>query len=397
MNRATKGIISVTLALFTDGLLYGLTIPLIPYSPAKLSEDWMFEILNASYALGVILFTPIFSFLSDRTGRRYPLLFGVVIQFIAIVIFANTTQFSHLVIAKFAQGVAASTTWTSGLALITDYFFSKRAHLLGYALLGNTVGLVIGPFLGGFLYEKFNYQTPFIVAGCFILLDIFFRWHWIENIPGNLKMSLKSLYSLVKDKTIIVTSFIIFMGAWCWCALEALFPIYLKNDSSATSTQIGFLFTISCLIYGLSCPLIGIITDRFSSRKIMIFGLFFLATTVSLLCISKDLIKAGIALSLANIAYGFALNPTLSELSSVAESKNIGAYATTYALYNIAYSFGMFASNLTNGFIAHVFSIPKTFFILTAVMLLCILVFIFINLTVKPFKNIKNEDTKLKI
>ena len=152
--------IVVTLALFTDGLLYGLIISLLPYSPAKLSEDWMYEILSASYALGVIITTPISGFFSDRLGRRYSMILGVVIQAMAILIFANTTHFSCLLIAKLAQGIAASTTWTSGLALITDHFTEKRAQMLGYALLGNTIGLVIGPLLGGFLFEKFNFQFP---------------------------------------------------------------------------------------------------------------------------------------------------------------------------------------------------------------------------------------------
>ena len=231
MKPITKVMIVVTLALFTDGLLYGLIISLLPYSPAKLSEDWMYEILSASYALGVIITTPISGFFSDRLGRRYSMILGVVIQAMAILIFANTTHFSCLLIAKLAQGIAASTTWTSGLALITDHFTEKRAQMLGYALLGNTIGLVIGPLLGGFLFEKFNFQFPFIVAGCFMSVDIFLRAKWVENIRSNVLVSLRDLYSLIQDKNILVTSVIIFMGAWCWCVLEPLFPLYLKNDS----------------------------------------------------------------------------------------------------------------------------------------------------------------------
>ncbi|KAB8040812.1 MFS transporter [Silvanigrella paludirubra] len=387
MKQTTKVMIVVTLALFTDGLLYGLIIPLLPYSPAKLSEDWMYEILSASYALGVIISTPITGYLSDRIGRRYPMIMGVLIQAFAILIFSNTTHFSFLLVAKLAQGIAASTTWTSGLALITDHFTDKRAQMLGYALLGNTIGLVIGPLLGGFLFEKFNFQFPFIIAACFMLMDIFLRLNWIENIRSNITVSLKELYYLVKDKTVLVTSAIIFMGSWCWCVLEPLFPLYLKNDSLATSTQIGALFTISCLIYGISCPLIGYITDRFGSWKIMIFGLFLLSLTIPLLCLSKNLFKAGLALTLVNIAYGFALNPTLSELSTVADRRKVGAYATTYAIYNVSYSLGMFGSNLTNGLLAHFFSISTTFLLVGVALFLCIFIFLFSNASIRTVKD----------
>lgn len=388
MKQTLKIMSVVTLALFTDGLLYGLIIPLLPYSPANLSDDWMYEILSASYAFGVIIATPVSGFISDRMGRRYPMLAAVFIQSMSIFIFATSTHFYWLVIAKLMQGIAASTTWSSGLALITDHFTGNRAQMLGYALLGNTIGLVIGPLLGGFLFEKFDFKFPFIIAACFMSVDIFLRFKWVENIRANVTVSIKEVHSLIQDKTILVTSIVIIMGAWCWCVLESLFPLYLKNNTFASSTEIGALFTISCLIYGLSCPAIGYLTDRFGSWKTMIFGLFFLALAIPLLCFSTNLLKAGIALTLANIAYGFALNPTLSELSTAADRKKIGAYATTYAIYNVSYSFGMFGSNLTNGMITHFFSIPTTFFFVGIVMLLCIFIFVFAKISPKPISNI---------
>ncbi|WGL59111.1 MFS transporter [Pigmentibacter sp. JX0631] len=376
MPQSFKIMIVVTLALFTDGLFYGLLIPLLPFSPAQLSADWMYEILSASYALGVIMFTFLIGFLSDRFGRRVPMLLSVIIQFVALGIFAFSHHFVYLVIAKFAQGIAASTTWTSGLAFITDHFSMKRAQMLGYALLGNTIGLLIGPLLGGFFFEKFNYQFPFLILAGFMVCDLFCRFHWIKNTQIKETIPIKEIISLSKDKTILLSSAVIGMVAWCWCVLEPLYPIFLKNTASANPTQIGALFSISCLIYGISCPFIGAITDKFHPIKVMFVGLFLLALSIPILCLSKNLLNAGIALSFANIAYGFALNPTLSELSSVADRRNTGAYAVTYAIYNIAYSFGMFGSNLTNGLLAHYFSIPTTFFFVGGFIIFCLLMYL---------------------
>ena len=376
MSQSFKIMIVVTLALFTDGLFYGLLIPLLPFSPAKLSEDWMYEILSASYALGVIMFTFLIGFLSDRFGRRLPMTMSVIVQFIALCIFTFSDHFSWLVVAKFAQGVAASTTWTSGLAFITDHFSKNRAQMLGYALLGNTIGLLIGPLLGGFFFEKFNYQLPFLILAVFMACDLFCRFKWISKTQVKETIPIKEIIALSKDKTILLSSLVIAMVAWCWCVLEPLYPIFLKNTAFANPTQIGALFSISCLIYGISCPLVGAITDKFHPVKVMFVGLFLLALSIPILCLSKNLLNAGIALSFANIAYGFALNPTLSELSSVADRRNTGAYAITYAIYNIAYSFGMFGSNLTNGLLAHYFSIPITFLFVGGFIIFCMLIYL---------------------
>lgn len=375
MPQSFKIMIVVTLALFTDGLFYGLLIPLLPFSPAKLSADWMYEFLSASYALGVILFTLLTGYLSDKFGRRLPMLASILIQFIALAVFAFSHQFSFLLVAKFAQGIAASTTWTSGLAFITDHFSAKRGQMLGYALFGNTLGLLVGPLLGGFLFEKYNYHVPFLLLAFLMLCDFFCRFYWIKHGQKKDTIPMKEIIALTKDKTIFLAAVVIAMVAWCWCVLEPLYPIFLKNAASANSTQIGALFSIGCLIYGLSCPLIGVITDKFHPTKVMFIGMFLLAISISILCISKNLINAGIVLSFANVAYGLALNPSLSELSSAAERRNSGAYAITYAIYNIAYSFGMFGSNLTNGLLAHYFSIHITFLFVGGVVIFCLLCF----------------------
>ena len=62
----------VTFALFLDYFLYGLIVPLGPYSPAKITSESQLGILYAAYGLGVLLATPMFGHLGDKLGCSVP-------------------------------------------------------------------------------------------------------------------------------------------------------------------------------------------------------------------------------------------------------------------------------------------------------------------------------------
>jgi MFS transporter, DHA1 family, solute carrier family 18 (vesicular amine transporter), member 1/2 len=60
----------VAFALFTDYLIYGLLIPLTPYSPARAASEEELGMLYGAYSVGVLLATRLFGWLGDRIGYR---------------------------------------------------------------------------------------------------------------------------------------------------------------------------------------------------------------------------------------------------------------------------------------------------------------------------------------
>src|SRR5918997_183359 len=63
-----------TLAIFTDMLLYGLVVPVLPGHADDLGiDDWAIGVLVASYSVALLVGTLIFGALSDRVGRKGPM------------------------------------------------------------------------------------------------------------------------------------------------------------------------------------------------------------------------------------------------------------------------------------------------------------------------------------
>lgn len=363
--------IAVTSAMFTDGLLYGVVIPLLPHSPAHVSEAWALSAIYSGYAIGVIAATPILGPLADRVGRRKPMLWGIAAQLAAVGLFLFANAFPALMLARVLQGAAAAATWTAGLALIAEHFHEHRAKMMGLVMLGNTWGLVLGPVAGGFLLRARGFRFPLYLTASLLLADGCLRWFLVpRSRPAGKSRS--ELLPLLHDRTVLAASFVVILGAWCWSTLEPLYPGYLERTAGASPAVVGTLFTISSLLYGFSCPVVGALADRLGKWRIMTLGLVLMAVALSLLTVPKTVIGGGIALTLVSVTYALAMNPSLSELGDAVDRRGTGAYGSVYAIYNITYSIGMVGSSVASGALSSTFSFQTAVLLTGAAILLCL-------------------------
>jgi MFS transporter, DHA1 family, solute carrier family 18 (vesicular amine transporter), member 1/2 len=357
-------LVAITTAFFTDGFLYGLLIPLARHSPAAITDDWRLGMSYGGYALGVILATPLLGVLSDRLGRRKPLLWGLCFQALAIAIFAFANGFPQLILARMAQGAAAGATWTGGLAMLAERFRLNRAQMMGVAMMGNTCGLVVGPILGGLLFDWQGYQASFVVAAVLLGIDGILRWTFIHDSQSGRDKS--QVRSLLLDRGVLMTSFVIILGSVSWSVIEALLPGHLEQVAKASPAAVGAVFTLSSLAFAFSSPALGALVDRYGPWPTMTASLLLTAILLPAVTYSEHIVGIAALLALVGIANGLTMNTTLSELGEAVDRNGGGAYASGYAIYNIAYSIGMASGDAAAGAIASAISLKSAFYIVAA-------------------------------
>jgi len=72
--------------------------------------------------------------------------------------------------------------WVVGLALLADIVpENKIGTQMGFAMMGLSLGLVIGPPVGGGLYSRFGFRAPFIVGEICTVIDLLGRLLIIET------------------------------------------------------------------------------------------------------------------------------------------------------------------------------------------------------------------------
>ena len=236
----------VAFALFMDYLIYGLVIPLTPHSPATGSEGQL-GLLYGGYSAGVLLATPLFGYLGDRIGCRRPMIYGVVLSALTVALFALATNFYLLLLGRLLQGAAASASWTAGLALIAARYPERRVEMIGFALMGSTAGSLLGPIIGGSLYEAGGYTLPFVVVGVLVLIDAGLRVFLLPR-DGRSAGANPDLRPVLLDRYVLTAAAAVALAGIGWGIIEPLLPAELGR-AGASPGVIGLIFTVASIAH----------------------------------------------------------------------------------------------------------------------------------------------------
>lgn len=332
-------VVVIACSLFTDYFLYGIFFPLAPHSPANLQGEEQFALLYGAYAISVLLVTPVFGYLGDRIGGRATMFYGLALAGCSTLLFGVAPNFSVLLVARFFQGAASAALWTSGLALIATHFAEKRVQMLGYAFTGGTFGSVIGPIAGGWLFHTGGYRLPFIITGILVAIDATLI-AFLLPAKKAVRNETVSMRALLLNKSVVVAALAVALAAFSVGIIEPLLPLRLARID-AKSMAVGVVFTISTLVYGLSAPVVGRVSERLPIQRVIVFGTLAMATTLPLLAAFKGVVMVCVALSLVNISFAFMLNPASAELANAVDRAGMSCYSAVYGVYNICYSIGM--------------------------------------------------------
>src|SRR5881396_3929007 len=169
----------VMLATFTDIVAYSVAVPVLPDLGRKLgASPTMIGLLFASFGVTLLGVSMPMGAVSDRIGRKAPLVGGLIALAAATCLFAFAQGLPWLFAARLVQGAADAVTWVVGFALIADlYGPAERGRVLGLVMSGTSVGFMLGPLLGGWLYEVGGARMPFIaVAVLAVIVGVAFLW-----------------------------------------------------------------------------------------------------------------------------------------------------------------------------------------------------------------------------
>jgi len=156
-------------------------LPAIPY----LTELWHLplSVVNLTLVLFFVtycVFLLIYGPLSDRFGRRPPLLAGIVIYIGASFLCAMANSVEMLIAARILQAAGAAAASSICLAIAKDRLPAKqRQVVLGYIAVIMALAPMISPMIGSLIMTRFT-------------------WHWIFRVQG--LMGLVSLIGVIAMK-----------------------------------------------------------------------------------------------------------------------------------------------------------------------------------------------------
>jgi MFS transporter, DHA2 family, multidrug resistance protein len=158
----TIGVMMAVLLQVLDTTIANVALPHMQ-ADLSASQDQINWVLT-SYIVSSAIALPISGWLADRVGRKRLLLVSVVCFTIASVLCATATSLTEMVIFRAFQGVSGAFIVPLAQATLFD-INPKEKHGQAMALFGGGVmiGPILGPVLGGWLTDNYNWRWVFLV------------------------------------------------------------------------------------------------------------------------------------------------------------------------------------------------------------------------------------------
>ena len=254
------------------GLSFFSFILLIPiFSEEYLKLDFTeIGIALAAFSVAVIIASPIWGSLSDKSGqRKIYFIIGSLIFAITSFLHFFVESFEALIILRFFQGIGFATN-PMLTALFTDYFGKQASRRFSIFSAANSLGWGLGGLLGGVLADLVGIRAVFAIVSILPLINIYITiFHLKES--NKRPEDQKDASGQIPGRFVFLYG-TMFVRQAAAIALWAIFPIYLK-DFVQSFTMIGLASGINMMIQPVFMLLIGKYGKHFDRLNMMLLGL----------------------------------------------------------------------------------------------------------------------------
>ncbi len=145
-----------------DNTIANVALPRIQGSLSA-TQDEMTWVLT-SYIIAAAIMTPLSGWLAGQVGRRRVFLFSIVGFTIASALCGLAGSLPEIVLARLAQGLCGAALIPMSQAVLLD-INPKEQHAKAMAIwvMAVTIGPILGPALGGWLTENYNWRWVFYI------------------------------------------------------------------------------------------------------------------------------------------------------------------------------------------------------------------------------------------
>lgn len=391
MSAVAMGIFLATI----DGSIVNVALPTLIHelNTTFATVEWVvlaYLLTLATLLLGI-------GRLGDMIGKKPIYVTGFVVFTIGSVLCGLAPTVEWLIAFRVIQALGGAMVFALGVAIVTEAFPpSERGKALGISGTVVSVGIVVGPTLGGVIIDAISWHWIFLVNLPVGIVGTLLAARFVPNIkpvgrqkfdfPGaiTLFVSLLALLlaltwgqeagftspeilglfglwalflaifviiewrsthpmielSLFEDSLFsmsLVTGFMTFVAI---AGTIILLPFYLENVLGYNTREVGLLLAVVPVMLGIVSPVSGVLSDKFGTRSITVIGLVVLLLGyLAITTLSAETTTWGYILRLAPVGIGM----------GVFQSPNNSAIMGSVARQRLGVASGMLSLTRTLG------------------------------------------------
>lgn len=315
INEKLKGSVPL-LALLTafPALSTDMILPAIPL----LAETWNHSLayINlilicffVTYGFFLLFYGPI----SDRFGRRRPLLFGLGVYILASLLCALATSAQMLIIFRILQASGAAASSSLSMAMTKDIFTGQeRERILAHIAIIMALAPMIAPVLGSWILVDLSWPWIFFIQAFLGVIGLLGVIRFPETLPHTSNAPLSRVMHaygrLMLNPSYVVMVFIV---------SATLFPMYsfiagssaiYVNGFGLTEQKYSYFFAFNALALMMGSFFCLRLTRSINSRHLMTFGFAGILLGGLFLMMNKHQSPWGFALPMFLVTFSIGLS-----------------------------------------------------------------------------------------
>ncbi|XP_018423181.1 PREDICTED: MFS-type transporter SLC18B1 [Nanorana parkeri] len=362
-------LISAASLNFSSMICYSILGPFFPQEAVKKGlSNTVIGLIFGCFAICNFVSSLIFGRYLIQIGAKFMLVAGLFTSGVATVLFGlldqiqDGTMFTVLCfLVRSVDAVGFGASITACFSILAKVFPNNIATAMGFLEIFTGLGLVLGPPIGGSLYQTFGYEVPFIAIGCVVFLMVPLNMYILpqyDSLPTK-----DSFWALVTLPKVMVMSFTIFSLSSCLGFLDPTMSLFVIETFHLKVGYVGLVFLGLALAYSLSSPLLGMISDKLPElRKWLVIAgslgtavCFFMLGPAPIFHIESKLWLFIFVLVLNGFCIGLTAIPVYPEmLSCVYENgfeEGLSTLGLISGLFNAMWSAGSFIGPTLGGFL----------------------------------------------
>jgi len=294
--NANRAMFTIILSILVDVLGYSMVLPLLPEIGQSFgAPEFLIGILIASNAFTALIFGPIWGKLSDNYGRKKTLLISQIGTGVSFLILALSPNFWVILFARILDGVFGGQIPIIR-AYIADITTPKtRSQEMSKIMVGHTIGMIVGPLIGGFL-GILSWRYPPLMASSLSIVTILLTIKvLVESMPreriNDIKADKMALQAIpgnnkrrVLNREVLIRLLQIFLVFTMTVMLNSSLSLILDKRYGADTAMIGLIIAVAgvaLLVYAgiLLKPLI----QKLGEKRLIFVGAFILILTFAII------------------------------------------------------------------------------------------------------------------
>ena len=290
LQIAVLAALSATGTLATNILLPSLPQMAVSLKVSSAAVTSAITVFLAVFALGQLVVGPI----SDRYGRRWPVLTGFAVFFAGSIWCGLADDLPSLLAGRVVQAAGACATSVLSRAIARDLFSGAAlARAMALIMIAMAAAPGFSPLLGGALDHAFGWRSEFVFVGVFAAIGaiayaaVLGETHNSTRIPLNPLAIARNYGSLIADRRFLVPAATVSLIMGGLFAMFSATPRVLIEGLHFTPIQLGLFFAGTVMIVFAAGMLATKLAPRFGLDRSIRGGLLVAATgSVAILLVS---------------------------------------------------------------------------------------------------------------